>query len=936
VTALNLGDATRLLTPPSAAFSTVAFGDVEMVPNTVPHPVTAFAGGHLIPRATADGASTLTSDTTLAPSGDHAIFLAFSDLSAASNSALLTGPLGLLVVSANSLVAAQVDDTYIASAVPLVPALGAGVVVFALVGTSSETIVATNVHGVIATGDAGSTPAAATMYLPPTAGGLLGVWEFDDTTVDAETAVDTAQAIAALVYPSVGVEGATSWGINATGVITVGDIDEPTLPDPGDSAGSQEPPSWPDADFAPDGVAPIRHVSETMPAPVIVDGRVDMDAWQPTARTDAPWAYRRVVAEGVDITAYLGAELPSVMYTRSEPFGPRSARIDLPQITPWVAIPAWAKPGANVSIQYLLIDSETVQSAWEGVVTGTSVSDDTGHWGLDCIGVVHASDYQLRKPSTSTAPQDIGTLIPAIMNGAISRRTQKMAKVTTGIARSVAGGWEPTMTGFVQELLATALKDGRQWTVTCAERTPVLARKNTTTVDVDVRFGQRGITVDIQADSTDWTNAIYAEGVAPDGGRWMNWKYPNWHPDDTPRYPFASPSRWITVGMRDADTDTGNGVSVWEAKMGLPVDGYYSQSDANACGRMQERLGILRDRVIGPQTWAATFDTGANTGTLDGAFIAPLASSPKVEPRRLGPDGDDLGANSAYDASILRIEDKVNFGQGYTKAQATPIIREMLARSITPGWAGSITFTMDPPQMSRFAIREGMNVKVRGIHGQDLLLHVTQVDVASEQVRITVDSKARDYPTVQAMATADRNATDPAKLAINRLLKGAVQTDRATFDAESPGGRMPKHAVNGGLWDVRRIPLGVFGTVVRTDWYTSSPTRFSLAVFGKPVTAAQLLAWVGDPLTADEDPWEDDSLEDKGLLQAWGWRDQPAGYWPKTYWNHTGARAVPVTGRLVDDASWEFASARAPWVWVAMMTAADCYAWGRFYGRAGD
>lgn len=732
------------------------------------------------------------------------------------------------------------------------------------------------------------------------------------------------------------VHGTGGWGIGASSAtVTVGGPEpEIAIPDPEEPAGDQEPPTWPEADFTGGGRAPIRHVSETMPAAPVVDGRVDMDAWQPTARTEAPWAYRRLIIEGQDVTTYLDLEVGSFAYTRSQPYGPRSARIDLPQITPWRNVPSWAKAGANVSIQYLTIGTNQVLSAWEGVVTGTSVNDKTGKWGLDCTGVMFCSDFQLRKPTPMTAPQDIGGLIPSLVNGAVARRTEPMAKLVTGIKRSVSGGWEPVLTGFTQQLLATALKDGRQWTVDCEVRTPVLRRKDITTVDIDVRFGQRGIVFDLTRDSTDAVNAIYGEGISTNGGRWANWKYPNWKSDDTPLYPLA-PSVVFKIGLKDSQTNSGRGVSDAQAKLGRPVTGTWNRGDVTTLRRAQERAGITVDGVLGPQSWAAIFDTGANTGSLNGAFIAPLAVSSKVQPYRYGPDGDKLGTNPNFNPNILRIEDKIDFGEGYSKADARPIAREMLARSTAAGWVGTVTFTMDPPQKSRFRIVEDDNIRARDVHGQDLMLHVAQVDVANETVRVTVDSKARDYPTVQSIINANRNATDPAKAAVRRLVQGKVATDRATYDAESPGGRMPRHAVNGGYWDVRRIPLGAFGSVVRTSWYTDNPTKFCLAVFGTKITANKLLSVVGNPLTATDNPWEDDDLDKLGMLMAWGWKEQPLGYWPKTYSKPSGTTSASVTGRFVDDASWEWASASSPWVWVAMMTANDCYAWGRFYGRSG-
>src|SRR5690606_36483691 len=185
-------------------------------------------------------------------------------------------------------------------------------------------------------------------------------------------------------------------------------------------------------------------------------------------------------------------------------------------------------------------------------------------------------------------------------------------------------------------------------------REPVLRKKNLTTIAWTVRHGQRGINVDIEED--DDPNVLFGEGVAPNGGRWRNAKYPNWRPDDTPEFPLG-PSQYFTVGTKDSDTTSGSGVSDWQEKAGRKVTGKYSAADRQACRDIQRRAGIQIDGTVGPQTWAATFGTGANTGSLDGAFVAPLAASPKVMPRNYGPDGDDLGENDRFDPDIIRVED---------------------------------------------------------------------------------------------------------------------------------------------------------------------------------------------------------------------------------------------------------------------------------------
>lgn len=951
MTALDLGTATRTLTVPGSAFSTVPYGDVNLIPVTAPVTPTTWNGIPALP-VTASWATdrTLYSDADFSVPQNTAIFIAVGGFpTASSNWNALYHYSGFnLIVNDTELRdwaggnAATSGNAPVTLATAIQPT---DLVVWCITSNSTEMRALNSIDGTIdvLAGAQSATPINTfEVYLNGEDAYILGVWQFDNVTVNETDAIDTMAAIEAELTPasSVGATGAGGWGIlgAATGSDD-DDEDDPAVTVP-NAGGAQDAPANPTpaspSAMQAAGVYPIRHVWETMPAPTL-DADMRPLSWSPSASGNDEYAYLQIVVEGVDITLYNGIETPFPQWRRAEPFGAQAATIELPQITAFHSTPAWAIAGANVSIRLDIIGGSPV-SLFEGFVMDTGVREDSGTFTLEAMGVLYGADLTLRKPAFTTAPKDIGSLIPHLLNHAPSRRWSSTAKAVTGIQSSVAGGWEPLLTGYIQELLATALDSSkRQWTLSCVNRQPVLELKDTTTIAATVRAGQRGVSIDLNSDASEAPNAIYGEGIASDGGRWRNAKYPNWKPDDTPDYPYNPPTTSIKVGTRDADTDSGDGVSVWQRKVGQPVTGTFSRADRIALKRIQRAGGILDDGFLGPQSWATTFDTGANTGSLDGAFIAPLAAATEVESRLYGPDGDDLGANPDYDADIIRVERKINYGQGVPKSKGVTNAKRTLARDSNPGWLGVITFTLDPSTKSKYELREGENIRVLGWRGQDITVHIASARYDESAVTLEVDSKARDYPTLQALMTRDRDAVDPAKVAARRLLAGEIQTDRATYDAESPAGRMPRHAVYGGLWDVRRMPMGAFGRIVRTDFRTSSSaTPFALAVFGKPLTAADLVSLIGNPLTATTNPWSEygDELEDLGLLQAWGWKEQPAGYYPRTYSDPTGTTAAPVTGRLLDDASWDYASAQSPWLWVATIAASSCNVEGRFYGGA--
>lgn len=751
------------------------------------------------------------------------------------------------------------------------------------------------------------------------------------------TLTDDMAALVAQYASAPGITAAGTWDITGTVSLSGPEVFDPPAPPVVPPGGSVTPPPPPEPQDPPAGVpaAMIRRHSEVMPAPTL-NAKAWPQDWTTSAEVDANYARLQVVIEGVDVTYYLDVPMEFPSWSRTEPFGSSSATLRFPQITAFHVLPAWCVPGASVDIR-LARTTGGVLHRFAGAVVSFGHSEDDGAFTIDATGVVLVDDLQLRQPSFLTAPRDIGEVIADVLNSAVSKRHTDIAPVVTGCMTSVSGGWEPRVTGYVQQLLATAVTGGRQWTVRCDVRSPLLVQKDTSTVQWTVHNGQRGVQIDLAQDWSQAPNAIYGEGIGTDGGRWRNAMYPNWRPDDTPAYPNANPSKTIRVGTTDAMTDTGAGVSAWQAQVGLPVTGRFTQTDRVRAMEVQTAAGIQRDGIVGPQTWAATFGTGANTGTLD-CFYMPLAYSPSIMPRSYGPEGADLGPNPDYDPNVLRVEDKIDFGQGVAKAEGVRAAGEILARDSDPGWTGTVTFLdVDPQELSRFEIQEGLNGKIRGFRGQELIVHAAAVDFSEGSVTVTVDTNARDYPTLDAIRDRERNATDPAKAVVKRLSKGSVTDARATFDAESPAGHIPRHALFSNLWTVIRIPAGSYGSIVRTEMTTSAaPRAFSLAVFDRPITAAALLGLVGNPLTAEDNPWSEaaDELDAAGLLMSWGWANQPAGYYPGEYSDPDGEDASPLTGRMLDDASWDYASTQAPWLWVAEIASGSCYIEGRFWPGA--
>jgi hypothetical protein len=736
---------------------------------------------------------------------------------------------------------------------------------------------------------------------------------------------------------------------------TVTDPPVDTQPDPG--ADPEDPVQVPDPLIPAPVILDVMRVSHTYPAPTLSRGMPS--DWTPTATVTEAWGHWRIYVAGVDRTLFRGSPTQIGSYTLAEPFGAGPATLILPRVTPWDApgsgALAWLKPGEPVVLARVR-PTGAVEGRWWGVIGSEDPELDESQWTYQValVGEAWVGDLQTCKPPTYLPPTDIGTVIPDTLNAVVSRRIGKVPRVTTGILTNQRGASDQGVLEYAQSLLATATTDdgSNQWTLARpALNSPglVMRLKDKTTVAWSVRAGQPGVSVRISRDATQAPNRIYGRGVATTGYAWANWKYPNAGTDQAPAYPFSGAGHVITVGTTDADTSTGDGVSTWQQRVNdlnltknVPVDGVYNSSDAAVCRDIQDHYGLAVDGVVGPQTWAATFDVGANGTSLTGAFRLPLAWDPKVMPRLYHADGSDAGANSAYDSTLLVVDRDENFGSGISKVDGIRSAKAELARDRTPGWAGSITLTMDPPEGARWDIREGQNVKLKGWFGRDVVLHIAQVavNVADGSVSLTVDEKARDLATLGSIISRNREAKDdPARLPTRRLRRSKLNPDAIVeFDGESAGGVIPRHALYGGLWTVIRIPVSQAGQVAKVTMTTTTPASpFCVAFFGDQVTPADLIHLVGaDPLTSDGTgygPFDRNynALLDYGFVEAIGGPGQAAGYDPGYQTSPYTGDSTVLTGKMVSTASWSYRSSKPPWLWLAEFSPTSCFISGRIF-----
>lgn len=301
----------------------------------------------------------------------------------------------------------------------------------------------------------------------------------------------------------------------------------------------------------------------------------------------------------------------------------------------------------------------------------------------------------------------------------------------------------------------------------------------------------------------------------------------------------------------------------------------------------------------------------------------PLIGRDENVDRRWDEANEEWDANPGFDPTKLRVARYENFGSGVTRTEATLSALAELDRDANPGWTGTLTMTADPEQGSRFDIRAGDNIAIRHHHGwAKRLFRVVEanVDLDSLTVTLNIDTNARDKVTLVGLQERDNEAkSDPARrLNPPRRKSRSTQDEHPIFDCESGAGKVKPFSAPGGQWLVVRVPMAAYGTIVRSYFTTSPATTYACGVFDRPVSAGTLSSLVGNPL-GSEDPWDPkaDELSDAGLQVAWGGSEQKGGYYP----SQQGKAGATVTGRMLDDASWEYASHAPPWMYLAFYPA---------------
>lgn len=684
-------------------------------------------------------------------------------------------------------------------------------------------------------------------------------------------------------------------------------------------------------------------------------------------RAEAAAHRHRVIVAGRDVTYLRGVETPRPAYQLVSPllYGPGT--LTLPQIavpfeTPGVGSLAWLRKGATVILQRCNADDVVVDTDWVGIITQFGVSggsltctldgEATGRAGLDYLP---PPIFRRRNDLGFWAFSAIRDLrLPFTPHGGPD----------TGIVAYNWGGQPPL--DHISELCAKAYpRGGAPWTLMprSSDGVYVFTRKNTTTIHATVYFDDQLAVPDLTSDLAEEPNIIYATGVTPGGLRVKNGVYPGLQQGPAPRYPFTD-GRTFSAGTTDADTDTGDGVTVMIWK--LVAAGYLDSDDrtGNYDGPVTRAIEALQDDAasgltlvtgnMDPDAWAALYDLDVTGESLAFSHIEPMAQWRKTRKYQRTASGNVRALNPAYDPTILRVALPVDVGPGFTRPQIKEFAGSKLTDESDPNnWVGSVTLNGgavisgehnpgDPLDSSDLMqakrLRPGQNLWAPLWDG-GTLFHIATVDVSADDVTtLALDTKARDSMEVWQIIQRNRESRgNPARLWLKDHRKSTMTQDSVVEFDEVGGIINDGVTCAGDAWTVFPVVAGQEGTIARLRMHVSPAREYVVAVFGEKIDDGRLHRLVANPLSdAGTKRWSkanvQTELDQNVLLYSAGTHDAPCGYFPgakastgSTTDDDADTDPDPLTGKWQDDAGFAYRTPfGAPVLWVAIYPSGPC------------
>ncbi len=642
----------------------------------------------------------------------------------------------------------------------------------------------------------------------------------------------------------------------------------------------QPAPTW-DADLVPPaGFVEVRRTSKVWPSPIVEPFTGRVINWDtPQSEQHGFCGYAQIRINGVDVTWLEagdgGPMTPTqiVSWEHAEPFDDAFAVINFPTIWPWDPLPDWLIEGCDVDIIWRDAVDRTL---FEGLfISEENIVPGPSSLTIHCIGALYQLDLFVEPPPIRRRDRKVNDAIKDLVTD--SRRSTRITP-PSGYADVQKGTVDP----ITHVVTFTPIKTDRMGSFDSA----------LTGAAADLLAYAR------TSSSRDWT-------IMKDPGRVMTIKEKT--------LPISGVIGWTVAAGAP-------GVQAQLARdfLSAPTAIFAEGTAPDGCRWRNMKT---------PAYTAATLPADDRDQT-DQARVLPVAENFLTQAWRYLPDGTILGTNPFFDQTILQVEKFVAAGERIKLDEFASAASLDLIRGWPAKYRGTITLDDDPEEGHRRWIRAGSNIRFKYFRGRadGVVFHISNVSVdnLTGTVTLTVDENAHDFTQVDALIARVKDANDAANRGLrNQRASQQVLEQFATWDCEASGGRIAPFSSVAGTWKVVRFGAGELGTIVRSEFKASIPTRFSLAVFGYPVAAATLQA-AGNPLTT-AGFWQDwTSDETKRPLISWGGMlvtgiVDSAGFYPGLE-----SEGQSPSGLFLDDGAWKFESTKSPFLWLACYTEDSC------------
>lgn len=494
-----------------------------------------------------------------------------------------------------------------------------------------------------------------------------------------------------------------------------------------------------------------------------------------------------------------------------------------------------------------------------------------------------------------------------------------------------------------------------------------MVEKDTTTIHGTIYSNPR--LLQLQRQRSAEPDRIFGSGVAPSGQRVRNGRYPGLldDPDEAVEaapYPFDDNSRF-GLGTTNADTDTGDGISVMLARLQtygfLTRDdveaGTYNAATVAAVGRLQDQAEIIMaPELLGDmtaETWDALFNIGRIGSSIWWAKVEPMAQAGFTRKWKLSADGSILAQRDGWDGERRIVDKTNNYGSGWTRAQMFDFAEKEFDDASSPNWFGDIDLEVggiirgdhtpgdaitDADFMDERELRAGMNFKIPHTNGGSIVVHCSTVRVSGgsrAKVSLSVDTRARDSAPLYEILQGNREARRNTDAIWWRQNRSSTNISDAVIEFDEVGGQINPVAIEADTYKVFRVLAGQIGMIEKLRIRTSDEaSEFVVAIFGLPIDAAKLHSVCPDPLH-DKQGWIDsmnDLNDNHRLLYIAGEPGDPAGYSPGRK-----SEGADLTGELTDEAGFPYRTGTpdkfAPWLHVAVYANQDGFVVGGDEGR---